>query len=156
LWRIYLVPILFSSPPLSTGTTHYKWLLKCLTLRNSPVFTFNPIKKMNCSGKKKKNESCSLCWELISYFSFTFSLSGSWRYEGTGRSLSLKLIKQLKEQGSTGLGGRTFREVTLTEPIRYSAGIMLSHPSLHIHIHIHIHIYFTFSVSSFVILPKKK
>jgi len=46
-------------------------------------------------------------------------------YEGTGRSLSLKLIKQLKEQGTpsgSALSGRTFREVTLTEPIRYAAG----------------------------------
>jgi N-acetyltransferase 10 len=57
-------------------------------------------------------------------------------YEGTGRSLSLKLIQQLREQGAkvaasapSGAGsgpgtgaGRTFREVTLTEPIRYAAG----------------------------------
>jgi N-acetyltransferase 10 len=66
-------------------------------------------------------------------------------YEGTGRSLSLKLIQQLREQasgaaaaagggpgggstsskalaaagaGSGGAVGRTFREVTLEEPIR--------------------------------------
>ena len=50
------------------------------------------------------------------------------RYEGTGRSLSLKLIQQLRSegaklssgqdrQGSAGLG-RTFREVQLQEPIR--------------------------------------
>lgn len=62
-------------------------------------------------------------------------------YEGTGRSLSLKLIQQLREQASgagagaagggssSGKGlaaatasggavGRTFREVTLDEPIR--------------------------------------
>ncbi|PMD38300.1 DUF699-domain-containing protein [Hyaloscypha variabilis F] len=70
-------------------------------------------------------------------------------YEGTGRSLSLKLIKQLREQSrgsakptgtedaevadrSTGkaakipdssfAGGRSLREVTLAEPIRYSKG----------------------------------
>ena len=71
-------------------------------------------------------------------------------YEGTGRSLSLKLIKQLREQsrGSTQLNGahdaevanrsnakvntttkenptgrgRTLREITLTEPIRYAEG----------------------------------
>ncbi|GBF87381.1 N-acetyltransferase [Raphidocelis subcapitata] len=63
-------------------------------------------------------------------------------YEGTGRSLSLKLIQQLREQaakpppaggagggggggGAAGGGGgaglgRTFREVTLSEPIRYA------------------------------------
>lgn len=49
-------------------------------------------------------------------------------YEGTGRSLSLKLIQQLREQGaklsSGGKGdqgpGRTFKEVTLNEPIRYA------------------------------------
>lgn len=63
-------------------------------------------------------------------------------YEGTGRSLSLKLIQQLREQAAGGskggkpgaaaaggaagaaaagggvVGGRTFREVTLEEPIR--------------------------------------
>ena len=66
-------------------------------------------------------------------------------YEGTGRSLSLKLIQQLREQ-STGVmkpidgettdrsgkatkttegvayGGRTLRETTLSEPIRYAPG----------------------------------
>eukprot|EP00124_Ichthyophonus_hoferi_P000690 Ihof_evm19s27 gene=Ihof_evmTU19s27 len=59
-------------------------------------------------------------------------------YEGTGRSLSLKLIKQLRTQsvssaatqsdGATAqattatTGGRILREVQLEEPIRYSAG----------------------------------
>jgi N-acetyltransferase 10 len=70
-------------------------------------------------------------------------------YEGTGRSLSLKLIKQLREQSrgvakavgsedaqvadrSTGkatkdqdtsfAGGRSLREITLSEPIRYAQG----------------------------------
>ncbi|KAI9931599.1 N-acetyltransferase 10 [Aspergillus wentii] len=68
-------------------------------------------------------------------------------YEGTGRSLSLKLIQQLREQSrggaksggeeidvadratgkaaknsEKGLGGRTLREITLAEPIRYAPG----------------------------------
>lgn len=67
-------------------------------------------------------------------------------YEGTGRSLSLKLIKQLREQSRGGMktqdadvadrstgktakkgdenftGGRTLREITLSEPIRYAQG----------------------------------
>jgi N-acetyltransferase 10 len=68
-------------------------------------------------------------------------------YEGTGRSLSLKLIQQLREQSSgtsksngadsgaadrTGKlmhdsttasgGGRSLREITLSEPIRYAPG----------------------------------
>lgn len=70
-------------------------------------------------------------------------------YEGTGRSLSLKLIKQLRDQSrgvtkpnaseasevadrstgkaakgttSTFAGARTLREVTLSEPIRYAQG----------------------------------
>lgn len=69
-------------------------------------------------------------------------------YEGTGRSLSLKLIQQLREQSrggaktprddvevadkSTGkaakdgqkvyTGGRSLREITLSEPIRYAPG----------------------------------
>ena len=56
-------------------------------------------------------------------------------YEGTGRSLSLKLIQQLREQsrglGSSAttkegtnesIGGRTLREIKLEEPIRYSSG----------------------------------
>lgn len=48
-------------------------------------------------------------------------------YEGTGRSLSLKLIKQLRDQtsatgASVGLGGRSLREITLNDPIRYASG----------------------------------
>eukprot|EP00887_Chlorella_sp_A99_P003429 scaffold7.g3429.t1 len=56
-------------------------------------------------------------------------------YEGTGRSLSLKLIQQLRAQGaklasgggredggSGGAGARTFREVILSDPIRYASG----------------------------------
>lgn len=65
-------------------------------------------------------------------------------YEGTGRSLSLKLIQQLREQASgrsqevdetatkdrksgkvmneSSTSGRKLREITLTEPIRYGAG----------------------------------
>ncbi|KAK0649431.1 GNAT acetyltransferase 2-domain-containing protein [Cercophora newfieldiana] len=66
-------------------------------------------------------------------------------YEGTGRSLSLKLIKQLREQSSAGAnangdavevdrasgkaskdasfqGGRSLKEITLAEPIRYAQG----------------------------------
>ena len=54
-------------------------------------------------------------------------------YEGTGRSLSLKLIHQLREQSQQaaalpageagGLGGgRVFKEVELKEPIRYASG----------------------------------
>lgn len=61
-------------------------------------------------------------------------------YEGTGRSLSLKLIQQLRDQSRTiskptdseaadrsgkisksgPIGGRTLREATLSEPIRYA------------------------------------
>lgn len=67
-------------------------------------------------------------------------------YEGTGRSLSLKLIKQLREQSRSGAGasgegavevdrtsgkaakdtgfqgGRSLKEITLSEPIRYAQG----------------------------------
>ncbi|KAI2606940.1 DUF699-domain-containing protein [Hypoxylon fragiforme] len=50
-------------------------------------------------------------------------------YEGTGRSLSLKLIKQLKEQAATSVvqegetrSARSLKEVTLAEPIRYGKG----------------------------------
>ncbi|KAL9043898.1 MAG: hypothetical protein Q9214_002930, partial [Letrouitia sp. 1 TL-2023] len=60
-------------------------------------------------------------------------------YEGTGRSLSLKLIQQLREQSRGGgkgksndasarngnapnSAGRTLREITLSEPIRYAQG----------------------------------
>jgi N-acetyltransferase 10 len=44
-------------------------------------------------------------------------------YEGTGRSLSLKLIGQLRQQSGGGGGsGRVLKEVELGEPIRYSAG----------------------------------
>ena len=59
------------------------------------------------------------------------------RYEGTGRSLSLKLIQQLREQsaplgsassqsanktGSSTPLGRTLHEITLNESIRYAPG----------------------------------
>ncbi|KAL8803399.1 MAG: hypothetical protein Q9182_003197 [Xanthomendoza sp. 2 TL-2023] len=62
-------------------------------------------------------------------------------YEGTGRSLSLKLIQQLRDQSRsvakvngkndsepatngdvTYTGGRVLREITLSEPIRYAQG----------------------------------
>eukprot|EP00762_Andalucia_godoyi_P001119 ANDGO_01938.mRNA.1 RNA cytidine acetyltransferase len=54
-------------------------------------------------------------------------------YEGTGRSLSLKLIQQLREQSRGGVVaegvsakaaslGRSLREMSLQEPIRYSLG----------------------------------
>lgn len=50
-------------------------------------------------------------------------------YEGTGRSLSLKLLKQLKEQAATSVAQdgetrspRSLKEVTLAEPIRYAKG----------------------------------
>ncbi|KAL8686516.1 MAG: hypothetical protein Q9218_007048 [Villophora microphyllina] len=62
-------------------------------------------------------------------------------YEGTGRSLSLKLIQQLRDQSRSVAkvngkrdgeasangdvsytGGRTLREITLSEPIRYAQG----------------------------------
>ncbi|PVU85348.1 hypothetical protein BB559_007081 [Furculomyces boomerangus] len=51
-------------------------------------------------------------------------------YEGTGRSLSLKLVKQLREQSVSSIssssdnkisgGGRQLKEIALNEPIRYS------------------------------------
>ena len=49
-------------------------------------------------------------------------------YEGTGRSLSLKLIQKLKEQNKmgdadrsgSGSGVRALKEVTLNHPIRYA------------------------------------
>ncbi|KAJ2759809.1 N-acetyltransferase 10, partial [Coemansia nantahalensis] len=53
-------------------------------------------------------------------------------YEGTGRSLSLKLLQQLREQSrgfvsgtsasGAGAGGRMLKEVALEEPIRYALG----------------------------------
>ena len=64
---------------------------------------------------------CLICKLLLSF-----------RYEGTGRSLSLKLIQQLREQSTT-LGsaskgsnsasfGRSLQEITLNESIRYAPG----------------------------------
>ncbi len=45
------------------------------------------------------------------------------RYEGTGRSLSLKLIEDLRRQSAKGgAGGRVLKEVVLEEPIRYGMG----------------------------------
>ena len=56
-------------------------------------------------------------------------------YEGTGRSLSLKLIQQLRVEGArlsskdteAGSLGRTFREVQLQEPIRCPACLRFRH-----------------------------
>lgn len=59
-------------------------------------------------------------------------------YEGTGRSLSLKLIHQLRSEGAKlasskneGSEGRSFREVQLQEPIRCDLALMscLPHPT---------------------------
>eukprot|EP01064_Diplonema_japonicum_P020722 TRINITY_DN30302_c0_g1_i1.p1 TRINITY_DN30302_c0_g1~~TRINITY_DN30302_c0_g1_i1.p1 ORF type:complete len:974 (+),score=256.18 TRINITY_DN30302_c0_g1_i1:57-2978(+) len=41
-------------------------------------------------------------------------------YEGTGRSLSLKLFSDLKKQ-SKGTGGRSLKEINMTQPIRYGS-----------------------------------
>ncbi|CAN6640335.1 RNA cytidine acetyltransferase [Trichomonascus vanleenenianus] len=47
-------------------------------------------------------------------------------YEGTGRSLSLKLIQQLKSESGApskeGIARRSLKEVSLDEPIRYAPG----------------------------------
>ncbi len=44
-------------------------------------------------------------------------------YEGTGRSLSLKLVQQLREQqGKASTGTRKLKEVKLETPIRYARG----------------------------------
>lgn len=48
----------------------------------------------------------------------TFLASTVNGYEGTGRSLSLKLIQQLREKGS----GVSLTELSLSEPIRYALG----------------------------------
>ena len=48
-------------------------------------------------------------------------VSYGYRYEGTGRSLSLKLIDDLRKQTVTGTaGGRVLKEISLDEPIRYA------------------------------------
>ncbi len=46
------------------------------------------------------------------------------RYEGTGRSLSLKLVEDLRQQSvlSKASGGRVLKELKLEEPIRYGDG----------------------------------
>lgn len=56
-------------------------------------------------------------------------------YEGTGRSLSLKLVKQLRQQSNSKkdsgkvdgslASARVLREITLEEPIRYAQGDMV-------------------------------
>lgn len=40
-------------------------------------------------------------------------------YEGTGRSLSMKLVSEMRQRSQAGLGGRSLKEVSLKEPIRY-------------------------------------
>jgi N-acetyltransferase 10 len=42
-------------------------------------------------------------------------------YEGTGRSLSLKLIQEIKDKNKIeGSSSRKLKEVTMTDPIRYA------------------------------------
>ena len=43
-------------------------------------------------------------------------------YEGTGRSLSLKLLQEIKDQNRKGSEAnfRKLKEVVMTDPIRYS------------------------------------
>lgn len=73
--------------------------------------------------------------DLISGPYLVFLASTVNGYEGTGRSLSLKLLQQLREQASgvskgddkgqqmwTGFKGRTLHEMTLEESIRYKPG----------------------------------
>ena len=47
----------------------------------------------------------------------------SFSYEGTGRSLSLKLVEDLRQQSvlSKASGGRVLKELKLEEPIRYGS-----------------------------------
>ncbi len=75
---------------------------------------------------------CIFFFCIFFFVSFFFNV---WinRYEGTGRSLSLKLVKDLRQQSNnvvnsnvkSSTGGRTLREITLEEPIRYSSGDLI-------------------------------
>lgn len=40
-------------------------------------------------------------------------------YEGTGRSLSMKLVADMRQRAQVEKGGRALKEISLTEPIRY-------------------------------------
>lgn len=72
--------------------------------------------------------------ELISGAYLVFLASTINGYEGTGRSLSLKLLQQLRQQAAgtiannkggpelTGFKGRTLHEISLEESIRYKPG----------------------------------
>ncbi|KAJ8424962.1 hypothetical protein Cgig2_000549 [Carnegiea gigantea] len=57
-----------------------------------------------------------------------FPLSSLQSYEGTGRSLSLKLLQQLEDQShmsknlDTSISGRIFKKIELSESIRYAFG----------------------------------
>lgn len=59
----------------------------------------------------------SLLGHYIVFMSSTIS-----GYEGTGRSLSLKLIKQLREENMQKEKSRLLKEITLEESIRYATG----------------------------------
>lgn len=54
---------------------------------------------------------------LGSYLVFLSStVSG---YEGTGRSLSMKLVADMRQRSQSGQSGRALKEMAMTEPIRY-------------------------------------
>ncbi len=71
---------------------------------------------------------CCMCGIFVLFLSLQVFLCSTVNgYEGTGRSLSLKLIAQLRDAavsrpqtaaGAAGAVARTFREVSLDEPIR--------------------------------------
>ncbi|KAM7275422.1 hypothetical protein ACFE04_017288 [Oxalis oulophora] len=67
-------------------------------------------------------------WLIISDISFAYVPPPN-SYEGTGRSLSLKLLQQLEEQSQMSaksvegsLSGRLFKKIELSESIRYASG----------------------------------
>ena len=75
---------------------------------------------------------CPPCWlaVLLSSCPPVLQASTIHGYEGTGRSLSIKLIQQLRKENVgaesasviSASGARVLREITLETPIRYAAG----------------------------------
>jgi len=109
------------------------WFLKPLCLNSNVLNIYWPFAILCSSFCLLHVLKLLLC--TFNYWHKSLSLNCcnlSFRYEGTGRSLSLKLIQQLREQSTT-LGsankgsssasfGRSLQEITLNESIRYAPG----------------------------------
>lgn len=109
-----------------------------ITLCQSDAWTLSNISRINYKWVKHSNfPEILINYLYIDKLLYFYLFVNIYRYEGTGRSLSLKLLQQLrtqsagsnshngkneKEQNEKTLIGRQLHELTLDESIRYKPG----------------------------------